>query len=54
MDGTGCGLCLVAGFGFSPVEPPGSATRELYDDNVIKYIALLQALHRGVVMGNVI
>jgi hypothetical protein len=26
MDGNGSGLCLVAGFGFSDIEPLGSAT----------------------------
>ena len=29
MDGTGSGLCEVAGFGISGVESSGSATRQL-------------------------
>jgi hypothetical protein len=29
MDGTGSGLCPLAGFGISGIEPSGSATREL-------------------------
>jgi hypothetical protein len=29
VDGTGSGLCPVAGFGISSVEPSGSVTREL-------------------------
>jgi hypothetical protein len=29
MDGTGSGLCPMAGFGMGSVEPLGSRTREL-------------------------
>jgi hypothetical protein len=34
VDGVGSGSCPVAGFGFSNVDPSGSATRELVNSKM--------------------